>query len=903
MVNFLQFAILGMGAASVFALLSQGLLLVYRASGILNFAQSAIAMVGAYVFVELHTTHGLPTVASALLAVLVCAIVGALCYVLVMRPLRHAAPLTRVIGTLGIMSILMALANIRWGALTEVTTSYLPDKIWHIGRINVPEDRVILLGIAALITAFLYVGSRYTTFGLATLAMSENEAAAACLGWSPDRIAIISWTLSGAVGGLAGTLIVPLAGLSVSTLTLLIVPALAAALIAQFSSFPVMLIGAICVGVIESELSNYVRTPGFAEAVPFLIVTSILVGTGKSLPLRSHVTDRLPRLGSGIVRPTVLLPTAAAATIGILFLPLDWSSAIGISLTAAVLYLSIVVVTGYAGQLSLAQLVMAGIGALVAARLVQGQHWPFELAMVAAMAVAGLVGILVGIPALRARGINLAIVTLGLGAAISYVIFGNAKYWGGALGTTVGPQTFFGISLDALDRPRTYALFCLGWFIVASLAVCNLRRGRAGRRLIAIRTNERAAASLGINVMSAKLYAFAIASVLAGLAGILIAFQANTITYGQFDVLGSLVAVVNSMVGGIGYVIGPIFGSTLAQGGFPGGLITSAVGAQTDWLSLIGGVLLVIVLLLNPNGIADSNVETIRSLRARLRRRSPERIPPGLLEADAPSDELEIHSRSSSLEVRDLTVRFGGTTAVDKLSLTVRSGEVIGLIGPNGAGKSTLIDAVTGFAKAASGEIVLDDQRIDRWSAHRRSRAGVTRSFQSLELFDDLTVLANLQAASDSRDLLAYVSGFIRPGRPRLSPAARLAVKEFGLEEDLLRRCEELPYGRRRLVAIARAVATHPKILLLDEPAASLDGAETAELGDLVRRLAKQWGIGVLLVEHDMSIIMSSCDRLVVLNFGQKIADGDTDSVRADQGVIDAYLGGAEMEQGSDLVG
>jgi len=224
------------------------------------------------------------------------------------------------------------------------------------------------------------------------------------------------------------------------------------------------------------------------------------------------------------------------------------------------------------------------------------------------------------------------------------------------------------------------------------------------------------------------------------------------------------------------------------------------------------------------------------------------------------------------------------------VSLTLKPGEVVGLIGPNGAGKTTFIDAVTGFNRA-TGEITLDGTRIDRWGPRRRSRAGIGRSFQTLELFESLTVRENLRVASESRDLIAYLTDLVRPGKAPLAPAAIVALREFGLETDLDRRPEELPYGRRRLVAIARAVAGAPSVLLLDEPAAGLDDGETAELGRLVRRLADEWGLAVLLVEHDVALVLDVSDRVVVLDKGEQLAEGTPAEIRSNAAVVQAYLG------------
>jgi sulfate-transporting ATPase len=243
------------------------------------------------------------------------------------------------------------------------------------------------------------------------------------------------------------------------------------------------------------------------------------------------------------------------------------------------------------------------------------------------------------------------------------------------------------------------------------------------------------------------------------------------------------------------------------------------------------------------------------------------------------------------LEVMDVSVSFGGVKAVRNVSFQVRPGEIHGLIGPNGAGKTTLIDAITGFAPVRSGAVTLAGQDITRWSPSRRSAAGLSRSFQSLELFDDLTIEENIAVACDRRGRLHYLTDLVHPGAISLTAAGQAAVSGFRLAPLLPATPGSVSFGQRKLVAIARCVASGPSILLLDEPAAGLDDAEAAELAALIRRLAADWGIGLLLVEHKVDMILSICDRVTVLQNGRVLASGTPDQVRSHPEVIDAYLG------------
>jgi sulfate-transporting ATPase len=919
--TFIQYLLLGLGLGAGYSLMASGLVVIQRGSGVINFAQGAMAMLGGFVFYQVKVQEGWTLAPAFAFAVVFTAAVGALIYHVVMRPLRDASALSKVVATLGLLITIEAAALLYWHELPRTAPGIFPtDAIKLGGGLYLGQDKLIMTCIAAGITVVLWAAYRWTLVGMAITASAESERGASTLGWSPHALAMLSWALGGALAAVAGVLISAVTVLQVEGLTLLLIPTLAAALAGGFVSFPMTFAGAIVIGMTQSLVANYFAdVRGLASSLPFLVIIVFLVIRGKSLPVRGATsTVRLPELGTGRIRWGWLLPLAG---VWLVLTYTVWSEELVVAATRtvawAIILLSVVVLMGYAGQIDLAPLAWGGIAAMVAGRLVKANIVPFEIAILIGVLGAIPVGILFGIPALRARGLNLAVVTLGLGLVVHDIIFANTSISDApdGIGLEVGPQSIFGISIDGFLHPERYFTFVFVVFIALAILVANARRGRVGRRLIAVRTNEQAAAALGISVFGSKLYAFSLSATVAALGGIMLGFESSSIDlFAQYDPVTSMKAATDAVIGGVGFLVGPLFGGQLANGGV-GQWALHAIwpSANNSWLFLISGLAVILILLQDPNGLVSMNIKAAKAspgqnklaylrlevlilkgwavVRQAIWKPEPkqaERLPEVRRE--------DVRLDPATLRVDDLTVRYGGVTAVSDVSLEVKPGKILGLIGPNGAGKTSLIDAVTGFT-LCEGSITLDGRPMQGYPVYKRAQFGIVRSFQNLQLFEGSTIRENVMIAADRRDWHAYFTDLVAPGRTRLTPLTVIAVQELGLEDVLELRPSDVSYGSRRLVGIARAVSMGPRVLLLDEPAAGLSAHESRELAHIVRRLADEFGLGILLVEHDMHFVMGICDEITVLDFGRQIASGTPEEIRGNPAVIAAYLG-SEDEAG-----
>lgn len=644
--EFLLFLLLGLGAGAVYALLGLGLVLKFRSTGVIDFAHGAVAMFSAYVFVNLRSRgvlelpwivlpHEIPLapggmdVLPALVITLVYgAAFGLLLFVVVYRPLLNAAPLTRVCASVGVMLALQAIAVLNFGTTHLTQGPILPGQPIRLAGIAFPSDRLVLAGIVVIVTVVLLVVYRATRFGITTRAAAENSTGAALIGVSTVGIAARNWVLASVLAAGSGILITPISAIDPTSYTLFVVPALGAALIGRFQGFVATAAAGLGLGVVQSELTKlqaiwpWLPQQGLGDGIPFLIILIAMTLTAARLGIRGgRLASRDPSLG----RPTRPLLTAGILfVLGVVVLVALQGSlraAFMSSLVTMCVCLSLVLLSGYVGQVSLAQMSFVGIGAFVLSHVAGLAGVPFPLTILVAGLSVVPVGILIGLPALRLRGMSLAVVTLAAAAATDALVFSNVDFTGGLAGRDVPAPSLFGIDLgvgEGSDYPRVvFGVVLLVIVILVGLLVARLRLSATGRMLIAIRSNERAAAYVGIHVAPLKLFAFAISAFVAGIGGALLGYQQGSVSSSTFAVFTSLSVLAITYVAGVGRIAGAVIaGLMFASDGLFVAFLDKVLHVG-QYQMIVAGIALALTAILNPDGVA-SDVAGDRGLAPRV---------------------------------------------------------------------------------------------------------------------------------------------------------------------------------------------------------------------------------------------------------------------------------------------
>ena len=531
-----------------------------------------------------------------------------------------------------------------------------------------------------------------------------------------------------------------------------------------------------------------------------------------------------------------------------------------------------------AGQLSLGQMGFAALGGFTAASLAPapsevGEVPALLVAIAIGMVVGALAAVVLGLPTMHLRGVFLAIATLGFSEAVRILLI-NAEWTGGANG----------MSVPKVVTPLT------AWLALALVAYWFWRQGPSsyGRALAAIREDELAARAMGIDVGRHRLSAFVAAGAVAGLYGVLWAFYMRLLVPEDFDFTEAIDGLVTAVVGGSTTWVGPLLGSvflTLVPE------VQRAVGVEAGWIRpFVASALLLIVIVVLPGGLG--------SLRPRVRTRARPRRDGAADDRPALAGRAHPAAGDPVVTVVGGNKDYGGVHAVRDVDLTVVSGEVVGLIGPNGAGKTTLVNLISGLVPASSGTFEVLGTQPGRTPVHKIAQAGVSRTFQHSKLFPRLTarenVLVGAHAVSRPTFLrrLLWLPGARRDEAAGVEHAAR-CLDRVGLQDLAGVDASALSYGDQRRLEIARALASDPSLLILDEPAAGMNHVEADSLSELIGSLAGE-GLTILLIEHNVGMVMKTCDRIVVLNFGEVIATGTPEEIVHDPAVVEAYLGSDE---------
>jgi ABC-type branched-subunit amino acid transport system ATPase component/branched-subunit amino acid ABC-type transport system permease component len=908
--QFLPFIVVGLATGAVYGLAGIGLVLTYKTSGIFNFGYGAVAALVSFCFYLLNS-HGVPWGAAAAISLLVFAPACGLLLELMARTLSGASETIKVVATVGLILIVESIATIWYPTNPPNFPDFLPQSTVRMVGVNVTWAQIILFVFSAVAAAGLYWFFKSVRSGVVMRAVVDNADLVSMSGDDPVLVRRRAWIIGSVFAGAAGLFLAPELPIDGITLTTAVFAAFGAAAIGYFTNLPLTFVGGLLVGVAGALVDKYSATiswvGGLAPALPFIILFVVLIVLPKRLLVQRQLPVTMPARDTYVAPPRIRLGAGGIAVLLFVLVPVIASGYVSVwsaALINIILFLSLGLLVRRSGQISLCHLAFAAVGAAAFGHFAGNDHIPWLISLVLATLVAIPVGAIVAIPAVRVSKVFLALATLGFGILMEQALYTRDFMFGqSTLGLSAPrPDVSIGPWNLSSDTGFYYVLLIITVLTVIVLAVIN--RGRLGRLLEAMSDSTLALETHGATSSVLKVIVFCIAAALASMAGALEVMLFNVSIGTYFPSFNSLILVVLVVI----VTAGDPWYAVIAAVGYSV-LPAYITGSDTQSvLNLIFGLSAAAVALTIRQGTTP---EPVRRFLDRLGGREPAASRASVVteaavpqhaaaEAAVSPDAAGQPPRAAvrqGLTVRDLSVRFGGVHAVVAVSIDAPGGKITGLIGPNGAGKTTTFNACSGLVRPSSGRVMLHDLDVTRKAAPRRARQGLGRTFQRTELFSSLTVRQNIamgrEASMAGANPLAQVIGS-RHSHRIIAEAVDEALELTGTTRIADAQAGLLPIGQRRLVELARALAGPFDMFLLDEPSSGLDGHETEKFGQVLRTVVRERGCGILLVEHDMSLVREICDYVYVLDFGQLIFEGTTEEMQHSAQVRVAYLGGSE---------
>ncbi|MBZ5739415.1 branched-chain amino acid ABC transporter permease/ATP-binding protein [Nocardioides mangrovi] len=897
----LPYLIAGLVTGSIYGLTATGLVLTYKTSAVFNFGHGATAAVAAFLYYSLTVTHGMSWPLAAVISVLVLGPVMGLGFELLARSLTDAPLVSRVTATVGVLIVVQAALGVAYGSGTgqlRQVEQFLPTHAFHVGDTIVRGYQLIIIAITAIAAVSLWLFFRVTRTGVAMRAVVDNADLLDLSGTDPVRVRRLAWMIGTSFACASGVLLAPLlAQLNAINLTFMVVTAFGAAAIGGFTNIPMTYVGGLAIGIGQALLTKYFTDgfgSGLAPALPFLVLFVVLLVMPKRRLVERQSAARLATarrmpwpvqavLGIASLVVLLLVPSIFPDNVN------DWSEGLAYMLV----FLSLGLLVRTSGQVSLAHVSFMAIGAAAMSHLAVDHGVNWWVAMVLSALIAVPIGVILAIPAIRLSGLYLALATFGFGILLQYMFYAEDYMFGSfGLGLTIPRPSGF-----EDDTSWYYLMVALA--AVTALGMLAVTRSRLGRLLRSMTDSPTGLSTAGASINVTRVLVFCLSAFIASGAGALHAATVTFVTGDNYQPILSLILFVTvvvsfgrdpwyAVIAAFVVVVLPTLPLVFTQSDNTSSYITIIIG------------LLALFIGYRPAMVAFAARLPIPSFG--VRRAAPEAA------SETPTAEVVSTRpavRTGSLEVSGLRVQFGGLVAVDGVTISAPTGRITGLIGPNGAGKTTTFNACSGLNRPTTGTVVLDGSDAGRLGPSARARKGLGRTFQQMELFDSMTVRENIAMGAEASRAGANPFSHLMASRSASQEVATITAESIalcGLEDIAHRTVGALSTGQRRLVEIARCLAGPFHLLLLDEPSSGLDRVETERFAEVLTRVVEDRGVGILIVEHDMSLVTSICDYVYVLDFGKPVFEGTASEVMAAPIVKAAYLGGDELEAELDVL-